>query len=44
MEMLEAADAAFDWISFVFIMYNFAVVGVISIFYQKGVPMYMTQG
>lgn len=24
-----------DWISFLYIMYNFAVVGVVSVFYQK---------
>jgi len=32
-----------DWISFIFIIFNFAVVGTISIFYQKGIPMFVTQ-
>ena len=32
-----------DTISFYFILFNFAVVGTVSIFYQKGIPMFMTQ-
>jgi len=32
-----------DQISFYFIIVNFAVVGVIAIFYQKGIPMFITQ-
>ena len=32
-----------DIISFYFILFNFAVVGTVSIFYQKGIPMFMTQ-
>jgi len=33
-----------DQISFYITMYNFAIVGVVAIFYQKGVPTYITQG
>ena len=33
-----------DVLSFYFAMYNFAVVGIISIFWTKGVPAYVTQG
>ena len=33
-----------DWFTFVFGLYNFAVVGVTAIFYATGIPMYMTQG
>ncbi|KAF0711777.1 Aste57867_5035 [Aphanomyces stellatus] len=40
---LEQVDVVVDSISFWFIMYNFAVVGVLSIFYQKGVSMSLTQ-
>lgn len=32
-----------DWFTFVFGMYNFAVVGVIAIFYATGIPTYITQ-
>lgn len=32
-----------DIISYTIIMFNFAIVGVISIFYQKGIPTYITQ-
>ena len=32
-----------DWFSFVFGLVNFAVVGVIAIFYQEGIPPYITQ-
>lgn len=32
-----------DWFSFVFSLYNFAVVGVTAIFYQKGIPPFVTQ-
>ncbi|OQR81117.1 presenilin-like protein [Achlya hypogyna] len=30
-----------DWISFLFIMVNFAFVGVTAIFYQKGIPKFI---
>ena len=33
-----------DWFSFVFGLYNFAVVGVTAIFYATGIPTYITQG
>jgi len=32
-----------DWFTFVFGMFNFAVVGVIAIFYATGIPPYVTQ-
>ena len=32
-----------DRFSFVFVLYNFAVVGVTAIFYQKGIPPFVTQ-
>jgi presenilin 1 len=35
---------AVDWPSFLFIMINFGVVGVISIFYQKGSPKIVQNG
>ena len=33
-----------DVFSYFFALYNFAIVGVTAIFFQKGVPMYITQG
>ena len=33
-----------DWVTFVFVMYNFAITGVIAVFYQKGMPTYINQG
>jgi presenilin 1 len=33
-----------DYITFVFVLWNFAAVGVLSIFYQKGLPRIFTQG
>ncbi|KAL9191557.1 LOW QUALITY PROTEIN: hypothetical protein ACHAXT_001263 [Thalassiosira profunda] len=33
-----------DWFTFVFGIYNFAVVGVTAIFYATGIPTYITQG
>jgi len=33
-----------DWFTFVFILVNFAVVGVTAIFYAVGIPTYITQG
>ncbi|KAL3796858.1 hypothetical protein HJC23_008811 [Cyclotella cryptica] len=32
-----------DWFTFVFSLYNFAVVGVTAIFYQNGIPPVITQ-
>jgi presenilin 1 len=32
-----------DVFTLLFAMYNFSVVGVLSIFYQKGTPMWLTQ-
>lgn len=36
-------DIAMDAITFYSVLYNFAIVGVIAIFYQKGIPMFATQ-
>mmetsp|Transcript_28493 Transcript_28493/g.53842 ORF Transcript_28493/g.53842 Transcript_28493/m.53842 type:complete len:711 (+) Transcript_28493:135-2267(+) len=33
-----------DWFTFLFGLYNFAVVGVTAIFYALGIPTYITQG
>ena len=33
-----------DWYTFVFAIYNFAVVGVTAIFYGSGIPTIVTQG
>lgn len=35
---------AVDWIAFLFVMLNFGVVGVVSIFYQKGTPKFVQNG
>lgn len=35
---------ALDWFTFVLFLYNFGVVGVIAIFYQKGTSRRVTQG
>jgi hypothetical protein len=32
-----------DYLTLAFLMYNFAVVGVVAVFWQKGVPRWMTQ-
>lgn len=37
-------DIPADWPSLIFIMYNFAIVGTISIFFGKGIPTFITQG
>lgn len=36
--------ATADWPSFLFIMINFGIVGVVSIFYQKGTPKMIQNG
>ncbi|KDO33449.1 hypothetical protein SPRG_02256 [Saprolegnia parasitica CBS 223.65] len=41
--LLERLDVAVDILSWSIVMYNFAIVGVLSIFYQKGLPMSVTQ-
>ncbi|KAG7342280.1 presenilin [Nitzschia inconspicua] len=33
-----------DKLSFAFVMYNYAAVGTLAIFYQRGVPRWITQG
>jgi presenilin 1 len=40
---LSFASLAIDWFTFVFSLYNFAVVGVTAIFYQNGIPPFVTQ-
>ena len=34
----------FDAISYYYIFFNFAVVGVLAVFYQKGIPKFVAQG
>ena len=34
---------AIDKISFYITMYNFAIVGVAAVFYQKGIPSFINQ-
>jgi hypothetical protein len=41
---LERYSIPCDTISFIFILFNFAIVGTISIFYGKGIPIIITQG
>jgi presenilin 1 len=33
-----------DWISYILQLWNFAVVGVLAVFWGKGIPKYITQG
>lgn len=33
-----------DWFSLVFVMYNFAIVGTLAIFYGRGIPTFISQG
>jgi len=33
-----------DWVTFGFVMYNFAIAGAIAVYWQKGVPRIVTQG
>ncbi|CEG36764.1 Presenilin [Plasmopara halstedii] len=35
---------AMDWLTFLFVMINFGFVGVIAIFYQKGIPKFVQNG
>mmetsp|Transcript_54669 Transcript_54669/g.150576 ORF Transcript_54669/g.150576 Transcript_54669/m.150576 type:complete len:228 (+) Transcript_54669:208-891(+) len=42
--LLEAWQVPLDCVTFLLVCYNFAVVGVVAIFYQKGIPMVITQG
>mmetsp|Transcript_5232 Transcript_5232/g.5362 ORF Transcript_5232/g.5362 Transcript_5232/m.5362 type:complete len:457 (+) Transcript_5232:114-1484(+) len=41
---LEKWQLPCDYITFFAVLYNFAIVGIISIFYQKGIPTIVTQG
>ena len=36
-------EIPWDTLSFILIIWNFAIVGIIAIFYQKGIPMIITQ-
>jgi hypothetical protein len=46
--MIIAAINTYGWpvdkLSFAFVMYNYAVVGTLAIFYQRGIPRWVTQG
>jgi presenilin 1 len=41
---LQVGGVPWDWPSLIFIMWNFAIVGVVSVFWQRGVPRVVTQG
>ena len=41
---LERFSITCDTVSFIFILFNFAIVGTVSIFYGKGIPTMVTQG
>ena len=41
---LQVFGVPWDWPSLIFIMWNFAMVGVVSVFWQRGVPRVVTQG
>lgn len=41
--LVQKFNLIIDYFTFFFILYNFAVVGVLSIFYSKGIPKYVTQ-
>ena len=41
---IDKYDLSIDMISYWFTMYNFAVVGTLAIFYQKGIPTIVNQG
>lgn len=40
---IEKYQIPIDWFTFLFTLYNFAVVGVTAIFYSNGIPPYITQ-
>jgi len=40
---LQVTSIPFDTLSFYFFLYNFAIVGTVSIFYQKGIPPLITK-
>ena len=44
MTAFEVFDVRISWPTFVFLMYNFAIVGVVAVFWQKGIPRVVTQG
>ena len=41
--LIDKYQLPIDQISFYITMYNFAIVGVVAIFYQKGIPTYINQ-
>jgi presenilin 1 len=41
--IIQKFSLVFDYFTFFFILYNFAAVGVLSIFFSKGIPKYITQ-
>lgn len=41
---IETWEWVFSWATILFVVYNNAVVGVIAIFYQHGIPSFVTQG
>lgn len=41
---IQKYNIRFDKLSFVYLIWNYAVVGVISIFFNRGIPKFVTQG
>ncbi|KAL3811151.1 hypothetical protein ACHAXA_001366 [Cyclostephanos tholiformis] len=41
--LIDKYQLTIDQISFYITMYNFAIVGVVAVFYQKGIPTYINQ-
>ena len=41
--LIDKYQLAIDQVSFYITMYNFAIVGVVAIFYQRGIPTYINQ-
>jgi len=41
---LEKWQLPCDYFTFFIVLYNFAIVGILAIFYQKGIPVVVTQG
>ena len=44
LQAIEKWQLPVDTITYYGVTWNFAAVGVVAIFYQKGIPTYITQG
>ena len=40
---IERFELTIDWPTLLFLLYNFAIVGVVAVFWQKGIPRALTQ-